>query len=219
MVNGMLPTGGTIPVRLIPLAWTPLGTAVGDTAQIVHVPFEGLLDWIDRTFPPDDEHAFAASTRDLELLARIGWNAPLPELVGTSNILNIEDLPEDLVAALAHPPEALVACASCRRLCVRDDFVWKEKQLCAWDFHSQVFGKRGPWHEGSYEERHFETLPSCAYVAVGLLVELGVEPVLRLGALPESVAHELVNDVLAAEASRPHMAVRTDGGFTVLREA
>ncbi len=70
-------------------------------------------------------------------------------------------------------------CAACRRLCVRDDFVWKEKQLCAWDYHAQVFGKRGPWHNGPYEERHFETLPACAYVAVGLLGELGVELVLR----------------------------------------
>ena len=214
----MLPSGGTIAVRLIPLAWTPLGTAVGESAQVVHVPFEGLLDWIDRTFTPDDEHAFAASARDLELLARIGWSAPLPEVIGPGNVLNIEDLPEDLAAALTHAPESLVPCAACRRLCVRDHFVWKERQLCAWDFHTQVFGKRGPWHEGRYQDRHFETLPSCAYVAVGLLDELGVEPVLRLGALPESVARELVNDVLEAESSRPHMAVRTDGGFTVLRE-
>jgi len=215
----MLPNGGTIAARLIPLAWTPLGTSVGNAPQVVHVPFEGLLDWIDRTFPLDDEHAFAASTRDLELLARIGWTAPLPEAIGTNNVLNLEDLPEDVVAALAHPPETLVQCAACRRLCVRDHFVWKEKQLCAWDFHAQVFGKRGPWHEGPYEERHFDTLPTCAYIAVSLLAELGVEPILRLGALPESVERELVNDVLSAEPSRPHMAVRTDGGFTVLREA
>ncbi len=215
----MLPTNGTIAARLIPLAWTPLGTAVGEGAQVVHVPFEGLLDWIDRTFPPEDEHSFGGSPRDLELLARIGWNAPLPEAIGAGNVLNVEDLPEDVVAALAQPPEVLVQCAACRRLCVRDHFVWKEKQLCAWDFHTQVFGKRGPWHEGVYEERHFETLPTCAYVAVGLLGELGVEPILRLGALPESVERKIVNDVLAAEPGRPHMAVRTDGGFTVLREA
>ena len=70
-----------------------------------------------------------------------------------------------------------------------------------------------------YEERHFETLPTCAYVAAGLLGELGVEPILRLGALPENVERQLVNDVLKAEPGRPHLAVRTDGGFTVLREA
>jgi len=215
----MLPTNGTIAARLIPLAWTPLGTAVGGGAQVVHVPFEGLLDWIDRTFPPEEEYSFGASPRDLELLARIGWNAPLPEVIGAGNVLNVEDLPDDLVAALAHPPEVLVQCATCRRLCVHDDFVWKEKQLCAWDFHTQVFGKRGPWHEGMYEERHFDTLPTCAYVAVSLLGELGVEPILRLDALPENVEREIINDVLEAEPGRPHMAVRTDGGFTVLREA
>ena len=62
-------------------------------------------------------------------------------------------------------------CAACRRLCVRDDFVWKEKQLCAWDYHAQVFGRRGPWHDGAYEERHFETLPSVRVRGAGLLLE------------------------------------------------
>lgn len=215
----MIPSGGTIAARLIPLAWTPLGTAVGDSAQVVHIPFEGLLEWIDRTFPPDDEHAFAASTRDLELLARVGWSAESPASLAAENVVNIEDLPDDLAAALTLPPEALVQCAACRRLCVREHFVWKEKQLCAWDYHSQVFGKRGPWHQGTYEERHFETVPACAYVAVGLLAELGVDPVLRLGAFAPSVAHGLINDVIRAEPARAHMAVRSEDGFTVLREA
>ena len=43
----------------------------------------GLFDWIDRTFPPEDERAFVAPLRDIELLARIGWQAPLPEATST----------------------------------------------------------------------------------------------------------------------------------------
>ena len=141
---------------------------VGRTSAI---PLAGLFDWIDRTFPPEDEHAFVAPMRDLDLLARIGWNAPLPESSTTQNVVNLDDLPEEVADGLAQPPCTLVQCAACRRLCVRDEFVWKEKQLCAWDYHAQVFGKRGPWHDGIYEDRHFETLPACAYVAPPLLLD------------------------------------------------
>jgi hypothetical protein len=101
---------------------------------------------------------------------------------------------------------------------VRDEFVWKEKQLCAWDYHAQAFGKRGPWRNGPYEERHFETLPACAYVAPPLLAELNVEAVLATADLDEAVARNAVNLVLGADASAPHLAVRIEGGYTVLRE-
>ena len=208
-----------VTARLIPLAWTPLGVTVGDSRQDVAVPLAGLFDWMDRTFPPEDEHAFVAPLRDVELLSRIGWNAPLPERIDESNVINVEDLPEEIVDALAQPPAALVQCAACRRLCVSGDFVWKEKQLCAWDFHAQVFGRRGPWHDGPYEERHFATLPACAYVALPLLAERRVEAVLTVGAVAESVAAAVVNALLAAEGGRPHMVVRTQGSLTVLREA
>ena len=81
-------------------------------------------------------------------------------------------------------PRCSSQCAACRRLCVRDDFVWKEKQLCAWDYHAQVFGKRGPWHEGRVRGA---SLRNAAVVRVRrrrrCSDELGVEPVLRLGAL------------------------------------
>jgi hypothetical protein len=132
--------------------------------------------------------------------------------------LNIEDVPEDIADALAHSPEPLVQCAACRRLCVRDHFVWREKQLCAWDYHRQVFGKRGPWRIGEYEERHFETLPSAAYVAPPLLDEAGVDVVLAIGGLPEPVAQEAVNLVMRSDRERAYMAVRTSDGYTVLRE-
>lgn len=192
---------------------------MGDGRQEAGIPLSGLFDWIERAFPPDDERAFVASVRDLELLARIGWETPFPATIDERTVVNIEDLPDDVADALADSPAPLVQCAACGRLCVRDDFVWKEKQLCAWDYHAQVFGRRGPWREGAYEERHFETLPHCAYVAPSLLAELGVEPVLSGISLNEQTAQAIVNVILGAEPGRAHMAVRTEGGICVLREA
>ncbi len=133
-------------------------------------------------------------------------------------VLNIEDVPEEIADGLAHPPSAIVQCAACRRLCVRDDFVWKEKQLCAWDYHAQVFGKRGPWHDGPYEERHFETLPSCAYVAPPILLEMGVDVILATGEIPDATAQAMINLLLDAQRGHAHMAVRSGGGYSVLRE-
>ncbi len=212
-------TAPIVRARLIPLAWTPAGIAVGDSRQNVGIATAGLFDWIDRTFPPEDEHAFVAPLRDVELLVRVGWEAPEPERLEPRTILNVEDLPDELLDGLARPAAPLVQCAACRRLCVRDEFVWREKQLCAWDHHAQVFGKRGPWREGVCEERHFATLPACAYVATPLLAELGVEAVLAAESLPENVARDVVNALLEREPERPHLVVRTETGFTVLREA
>ena len=200
------------------VAWTPIGVAIGDSWQNVGIALPNLLDWVDRTFPPEDEHSFVAPMRDIELLARVQWHAELPEALTDETVLNIEDVPEDIADGLAHPPAPIVQCAACRRLCVRDDFVWKEKQLCAWDYHAQVFGKRGPWRDGGYEERHFETLPECAYVAPQLLGELSVEVVMAINAVDEAIARRSINLLLEAEPQRPHMAVRNAGGFTVLRE-
>jgi hypothetical protein len=208
-----------ITARLIPLAWTPLGIAVGNTHQDVGIPLGGLVDWIDRTFPPGDEHAFVVPMHDIELLARVGWNAPMPEHLDEASVINLEDLPEEIAEGLVHAPVTLVQCATCRRLCVRDDFIWKEKQLCAWDYHGQVFGKRGPWHDGAYEERHVSTLPVCAYVAPPLVTELKAHVVLTLDAPAETVDLQIINALLDGHPGRAHMAVRTAEGFAVLREA
>lgn len=210
--------GGAVTARLVPLAWTPIGVVLGDTWQNVGIALDGLLDWMDRTFPPEDERSFVAPVRDIELLVRIGWNAPLPETIDERSVLNPEDLPEEIVDALAHPPAPIVQCAVCRRLCVRDEFAFKEKHLCAWDYHGQVFGKRGPWRNGPYEERHYETLPTCAYVAPPLLIELGVEIVAAFNAVDEATARAMIDVLLRAESDRAHLAVRTEGGFTILRE-
>jgi len=218
VVNSFQPQGGAITVRLIPIAATPIGSVIGDAWQNADIALSGFFDWADRTFPPEDDRAFIAPARDIELLIRIGWQAPLPETIAEESVLNVEDVPGDVADALAHPAEPIVQCAACRRLCVRDDFVWKEKQLCAWDYHAQVFGRRGPWRNGPYEDRHFETLPVAAYVAPLLLQEQNVELVLGLNAVEEATAREAINIVLGADRQRAYMAVRTTGGFTVLRE-
>ncbi|HEV7179724.1 MAG TPA: hypothetical protein VGN11_07625 [Candidatus Baltobacteraceae bacterium] len=217
-VNSFRPERGTITARLVSAAWTPVGVVVGDTWQNVGIALSGLLEWVDRTFPPEDERAFVAPMRDIELLARVQWHAELPEVLSDEAVLNIEDVPEDIAEGLAQAPAAIVQCSACRRMCVRDDFVWKEKQLCAWDFHSQVFGKRGPWRNGPYEERHFDTLPSCAYVAPQILGEMNVEVVFATNAVDEPVARKMIDVLLEASPERPHMAVRSGEGFTVLRE-
>ncbi len=226
VVNSFRPSDGApaknavVTARLIPLAWTPLGVVVGDGWQNAGIALGGLFDWIDRTFPPEDEHAFVAPARDIELLARIGWESPLPERIEPSTVLNLDDLPDDVAEGLAGPTAALVQCAACRRLAPRDEFVWKEKQLCAWDYHAQVFGKRGPWRNGPYEAHHFETLASCAYVAPPLLAEDRVELVCNLTGVDETTARAVIATLLAGDAERAYMAVRLvpEQGFAVLRE-
>ncbi len=202
----------------MPLAATPRGITVGDTPQNVSVAFAGLFDWIDRSFPADDEHAFVASARDLELLARTRWGSGFPDRLEPGNILNVEDLPGDVVEALAEPQVPLAQCATCRRLCVRGDFVWKEKDLCGWDFHAAAFGKRGPWRQGAYEARHFETIPSCAYVVSELLEELGVDTLLTVSLAAADSANAIANALIENDAARAHLVVRTADGFAVLRE-
>ncbi len=208
----------SVTAHLVPLAQTPIGTVAGSGRQNVTVALANLLEWIDATFPFDDERAFVAPARDVELLARINWHVEPPESLDDASVLNVEDLPEEIAEALAHPPEVLVQCGACRRLCVRDHFVWKERQLCAWDYHKQVFGKRGPWHAGPYEDRHFDTLPAAAYVALPLLDEAGVDAVLVIGGVKEDVARDALNVILRAEPERAYLAVKTADGYTLLRE-
>nr|MDQ2680753.1 hypothetical protein [Candidatus Eremiobacteraeota bacterium] len=135
-----------------------------------------------------------------------------------SIVFNAEDLPADLSEALTSAPAQIVQCATCRRLCICDQFVWNERQVCAWDYHLSVFGKRGPWRDGPYEQRLFETLPSAAYVSPPLLEELRVEVVLATGPIDESIAHSIINLAMQSNQRSPHLAVRTAGGFTLLRE-
>jgi hypothetical protein len=195
-----------------------MGLVLGDSRQRVGVARSGIFDWADRTFPDDDDRAFVGSLRDLELLLRVAWDSPFPERLEERSILNLEDLPDELIDALGRPPLPVVQCAACRRLCVRDDFPWKERQLCAWDYHAQVFGKRGPWRDGSYETRHLETLPRCAYLVPELIEELGVEILLTLGAVPDATAYTIVATLLEGAPQRSHMAVRAATGLALLRE-
>lgn len=208
----------SVTAQLVPIAQTPIGTVAGNAWQNVTIATAGLLDWLDKTFSPEDERAFVAPLRDIELLARINWQSEPPTRLDDAAVLNIEDIPDEITDALTHSAETLVQCGACRRLCVRDHFVWREKQLCAWDYHRQVFGKRGPWHSGAYEARHFETLPLAAYVAPPLLEEAGVDVVLAIADVDDAVAHDVLNVVLGHDANRPYLAVRTPDGYTLLRE-
>jgi hypothetical protein len=216
--SSLVPENRQIAAWLVPLAWTPIGVVIGENWQRVNVAADNLAAWGDTTFAPDDERAFVSSARDLEMLARIGWSAPVPTELNEGTLVNPDDLPEDLLEAFAHPAETLVQCAICRRSCVRDDFVWNERRLCAWDFHATVFGKRGPWHAEPYEERHFATLPSCKYVAHPLLEDIGVDAIMALDGIDGELAHRIINEVIAADPTRAHLAVQTLGGFTLLRE-
>lgn len=217
-VSSLRTESTTVTVFLVPMAHTPAGAVCGDLRQTIAVPFEGLLDWIDATFSPDDEQAFLAPARDIELLARIDWHVEPPARLDDSAVLNLEDLPEEITLALANPPARLVQCASCRRLCVRDEFVWKDRQLCAWDFHRQLFGKRGPWHTGEYRAQDLASAPGAAYTADPLLLQAGAEIILAISAVIDSAALQLINTVIREVPNRAHMVVRTPSGMTVLRE-
>lgn len=215
-----VPEGGKMAeISLVPMAWTPAGVVLGEGWQKVSVAAAGLAEWVDQTFSPDDERAFVTPLRELELLMRIGWNAAPPETLSEDVILNPHDLPEDVLDATHSPPALLIQCPICRRTCVRDDFVWNERRLCAWDYHTSVLGKRGPWRSEPYEERLFETLPSPAYVVPELLEELSVDIVLHTVTLDDRVARDLLNAAIAAGAGgAAYMAVRTSTGYTLIRE-
>ncbi len=216
--SSLVPDGRQITAWLVPLAWTPIGVVLGENWQRVNIAADNLIAWSDTTFAPDDERAFVSSVRDLEMLVRVGWSAPVPTEFREDSLVNPDDVPEDVLDAFTHPAESLVQCAICRRTCVRDHFVWNERRLCAWDYHATVFGKRGPWRTEPYEERLFATLPACRYVAHPLLEDVAVDAVLAIDGLDEALAQELINRVIAADPARAHHAVQTAGGFTVLRE-
>lgn len=207
-----------VAATLVPLAWTPMGAVVGADRQGVQLAADNLSSWLDQTFPPEDDHSFVASLRDLEMLRRIGWYARDGDRLSDDTILNPQDVPEDLLDALAAPQQALVPCAVCRRTCVKDHFVWNERQLCAWDHCAAVFGKRGPWRGVPYEDRFFITLPQAAYLTPPLLDELNVEVIAMFRGLEEPHLRELVNRTIASGGEASYLAVRIADGYTLLRE-
>lgn len=204
--------------RIVPLAQTPLGVVIGNDHQRVAVPYESLAEWIDTTFPAQDEHAFVVPVRDIELLARIGWHSEAVDRLEEAECINIDDLPAEIVEALEQSAQTLTQCAACRRLCITGHFLWNDRQLCAWDYHRQVFGRRGPWRTDEYEERHFETLPTPAYVAPAILEEAGAEVVLAIGAVDLALAREAVNLIIRGQPGRSHLCVALPDGHTLLRE-
>jgi hypothetical protein len=216
-VSSLIPENRQITAWLVPIAWTPIGVAIGENWQKVSIAADNVPGWADQTFSPDDERSFVTSLRDLEMLMRIGWSADLPTELSEAAIVNPEDIPEDVLDGIGHPAEVLTQCAICRRTCVRDHFVFNERRMCAWDYHATVFGKRGPWRDEPYEDRHFQTLPQAKYVAGGLLEDVGVDAVLAIDGLDDALSQSLIAQVMAAD-SGAHLAVRTEGGYTLLRE-
>ncbi|MBC5803998.1 MAG: hypothetical protein GIX03_13590 [Candidatus Eremiobacteraeota bacterium] len=217
-VSSLRPEKGQVTAYLVPVAWTPAGVTLGEGWQRVNIAADNIGGWVDSTFAPEDERAFVTPLRDLEMLVRVGWHAEVPETLGEAQLVNPEDVPEDVLDGLDRPLAMLTQCAVCRRMCVRDDFVWNERRLCAWDYHAAVFGKRGPWRSEPYEDRLFATLPRAAYVAPGLLGELDVTPVLAVAGLSEDKMRRLVNLAIVDGDGAAFMAVRTVEGMTVLRE-
>jgi hypothetical protein len=216
-VSNLIPENRQITAWLVPIAWTPIGVAIGENWQKVSIAADNVPGWADQTFSPDDERSFVTSLRDLEMLMRIGWSADLPTELSETAIVNPEDIPEDVLDGIGHPAEVLAQCAICRRTCVRDHFVWNERRMCAWDYHATVFGKRGPWRDEPYEDRHFQTLPRAKYVAGGLLEDVGVDAILAIDGIDDALSQSLIAQVMAADAGA-HLAVRTEGGYTLLRE-
>lgn len=205
-------------IWLVPLAWTPIGVVQGEAWQKVGIAADNIAGWTDETFAADDEHAFVTSLRDVELLTRVNWSAEPPEALDASIILNPEDVPEDVIDALTLPAETLVTCQACRRTCVRDHFVWNDRQLCAWDYHALVFGRRGPWRNEPYEERLWETIPSPRYVVPQLLEEQNVDLVLSLGGVEDALARRLTDELMRAQTGQSYLAVRVEAGLMLLRE-
>ena len=197
------PKKGQVTAWLVPLAWTPVGVSLGEGWQRVSIAADNIGGWVDQTFPPEDERAFVTPMRDLEMLLRVAWHAEVPEKLAESLLVNPEDVPEDVLDGLERPLEPLTQCAVCRRMCVREHFVWNDRQLCAWDYHATVFGKRGPWRDDRYEERFFETLPRAAYVAPGLLIELDVESGARgWRVCPRTACASSINVAIGEEQER-----------------
>src|SRR5665213_3605281 len=48
--------------------------------------------------------------------------------------------------------------------------------------------------------------------------DVRVDAVLAIDGLEDELAHRLLNEAIAADPARPHLAVRTSGGYTLLRE-
>ncbi|MDE2571039.1 MAG: hypothetical protein KGM44_00785 [bacterium] len=209
---------GQLPVVMVPLAWTPVGVAVGEAWQRVLVDEGNVGGWVDQTFVPEDERAFVSPLGELELLRRIGWKDAVPERLSEELILNLGDLPEDVAEALESPMVAITRCAVCRRSCVQHDFVWQERQLCAWDWHRALFGRRGPWRTEPYNRMQFSGTPRAGYIVPALAEEAGAETLMLLGRIDPELAYDVVTTLMQRLGDGSYITVSTDNGWVLLRE-
>src|ERR1700710_2484930 len=89
--SSLVPENRQVTAWLVPLAWTPIGVVLGENWQRVGLAADNLAGWTDQTFAPSDERSFVSSLRDLELLARTGWFAPVPEVLTEDVVVNADD--------------------------------------------------------------------------------------------------------------------------------
>ncbi|TAM76778.1 hypothetical protein EPN44_04560 [bacterium] len=209
---------GQLPVVMVPLAWSPLGVVVGEGWQRVLVDEDNVSGWVDQTFVPEDERAFLAPLGELDLLRRIGWKDEVPDRLSEEQILNLGDLPEDVIEALGSPMLPIARCAACRRSCVKDEFIWQERQLCAWDWHRSVFGRRGPWRTDAYNRVQFSDIPAAGYVVPPLAEEAGAETLMLLGRVDPELAYDAVSMLVERLGDGSYITVSTDTGWVLLRE-
>lgn len=209
---------GQLPVVMVPLAWTPVGVAIGDGWQRVLVDEDNVSGWVDQTFVPEDERAFLGPLNELDLLRRIGWKDEVPASLSEELVLNLADLPEDVIDGLGSPMLAITRCAACRRSCVKDEFVWQERQLCAWDWHRSVFGRRGPWRTEAVNRAQFSDAPTAGYVVPALAEEAGAETLMLLGRVDPELAYEVVSTLIERLGDCSYITISTDTGWVLLRE-
>ena len=104
----------------------------------------GLFDWVDRTFPPEDERAFVAPMRDIELLARISWERRC-RASRRAKRPHIEDVPEESSTRLASDLPQLVAMRGLPAA-LRPRRVRVERESSALGTITRKFSaRRGPW--------------------------------------------------------------------------
>ena len=81
-VSSLVPENRQITAWLVPIAWTPIGVVIGENWQQVNIAADNVPGWADQTFSPDDERSFVSSLRDLEMLAADRLERRDPDRIG-----------------------------------------------------------------------------------------------------------------------------------------
>ncbi len=216
--SSLVPENRQVTAWLVPLAWTPIGVVLGENWQRVGIAADNVASWTDSTFDPSDERSFVSSLRDLELLARVGWTASVPETLTEDVVVNADDVPEDILDAFSTRRNR-----SCRaRSAVaraRASSSCGTSAACARGITTR------PSSESAGRGAKRRTKNGCGRRSrtphtwpARLLDDVGVDAVLAIDGLDDALAHRLINEAIAADTAHAHLAVRTSSGYTLLRE-